>query len=168
MAYEFKKLSEVEKIEELNDSASVLVEDGGEVKRVAKDKVGGGSGGYDMVIAASADIKYANEKSILSVESGTCADVMKAVKAGRNPKILLKYMKHWETDDEIYDDYQTLNAVYVMVEDTGDYGEINVEATFVLSDDTRKLVNFIVKIQDGPGWNNKIKGANFNGGTSWS
>lgn len=32
-------------VEELSESATVLVEDGGEVKRVAKDKVGGGSGG---------------------------------------------------------------------------------------------------------------------------
>lgn len=44
MAVEFKKLSEVEMIESLSDSASVLVEYGGEVKRVPAEKVGGGSG----------------------------------------------------------------------------------------------------------------------------
>lgn len=42
---EFKKLSEVEMLESTSDSTTVLVEDGGEIKRVAKSKVGG-AGGY--------------------------------------------------------------------------------------------------------------------------
>lgn len=40
---EFKKLSEVELIEEVSDGATVLVEDGGEIKRVPKSEVGGAS-----------------------------------------------------------------------------------------------------------------------------
>lgn len=42
---EFKKLSEVEKLETASDDASVLVEEGGEIKRVPKKEVGG-AGGY--------------------------------------------------------------------------------------------------------------------------
>lgn len=42
---EFKKLSEVEMLESTSDNTMVLVEDGGEIKRVAKSKVGG-AGGY--------------------------------------------------------------------------------------------------------------------------
>lgn len=38
---EFKKLSEVEQIETVSDNATVLVEDGGEIKRVPKSEVGG-------------------------------------------------------------------------------------------------------------------------------
>lgn len=41
MDYNFKKLSEVEKIEEVPDAATVYVEVEGETKRVAKNKVGG-------------------------------------------------------------------------------------------------------------------------------
>lgn len=41
MSLKFKKLSEVTVVEGISDSAHVLVEDGGEVKRVAKDVVGG-------------------------------------------------------------------------------------------------------------------------------
>lgn len=44
MAYNFKKLSEVDKVEEITDTTSVYVEVNGETKRVAKDKVGGASG----------------------------------------------------------------------------------------------------------------------------
>lgn len=44
---EFKKLSEVEQIETVSDNATVLVEEGGEIKRVPKTEVGGGgAGGY--------------------------------------------------------------------------------------------------------------------------
>lgn len=42
---EFKKLSEVEMLETTSDNTTVLVEDGGEIKRVDKSKVGG-AGGY--------------------------------------------------------------------------------------------------------------------------
>lgn len=41
MAIEFKKLSEVEQIETASDNATVLVEEGGEIKRVPKKEVGG-------------------------------------------------------------------------------------------------------------------------------
>ena len=42
---EFKKLSEVERIETVSDNATVLVEEDGEIKRVPKKEVGG-AGGY--------------------------------------------------------------------------------------------------------------------------
>ena len=47
MSYEFKKLSEVTALEEMKEGLNVLVEDGGEIVKVAADKVGGsgGSGG---------------------------------------------------------------------------------------------------------------------------
>jgi hypothetical protein len=56
---EFKKLSEVEQIETASDNATVLVEEGGEIKRVPKKEVGGAGiptaiikdSGYDNAIA---------------------------------------------------------------------------------------------------------------------
>ena len=49
---EFKKLSEVEQIETASDSATVLVEEGGEIKRVPKKEVGG-AGGYVVTFTES-------------------------------------------------------------------------------------------------------------------
>ena len=49
---EFKKLSEVEQIETASDNATVLVEEGGEIKRVPKKEVGG-AGGYIATITAN-------------------------------------------------------------------------------------------------------------------
>ena len=56
---EFKKLSEVEQIETASDNATVLIEEGGEIKRVPKKEVGGAGiptviikdSWYDMAIA---------------------------------------------------------------------------------------------------------------------
>lgn len=56
---EFKKLSEVEQIETASDNATVLVEEGGEIKRVPKKEVGGAGiamaiikdSGYDNALA---------------------------------------------------------------------------------------------------------------------
>lgn len=48
---EFKKLSEVEQIETASDNATVLIEEGGDIKRVPKSAVGGaGVGGYIVTI----------------------------------------------------------------------------------------------------------------------
>lgn len=46
---EFKKLSEVEQVDSASDTATVLIEEGGEIKRVAKSEVGG-AGVYVLTI----------------------------------------------------------------------------------------------------------------------
>lgn len=48
MATEFKKLSEVNVLEEVSDTASVLVEQNGEIYRAPKTQVGG-AGGYMLI-----------------------------------------------------------------------------------------------------------------------
>lgn len=55
---EFKKLSEVEQLESASDNATVLIEEGGEIKRVPKKEVGG-AGGY--VIKLGSDSVTANQ-----------------------------------------------------------------------------------------------------------
>lgn len=52
---EFKKLSEVDKIESASDDASVLIEDGGEIKRVPKSEVGGRGGNVAVITTSSYD-----------------------------------------------------------------------------------------------------------------
>lgn len=59
---EFKKLSEVEQIESVSDNATVLVEDGGEIKRVSKSAVGG-AGGYVIKLSES----YINYDSLYTI-----------------------------------------------------------------------------------------------------
>lgn len=54
MAYEFKKLSEVEALNEVPDGANALVEVGGEIKRVPGNGLGG-AGGIATAIIKSSD-----------------------------------------------------------------------------------------------------------------
>lgn len=49
---EFKKLSEVDVLATASDNATVLVEEGGEIKRVPKKEVGG-AGGYILTLSES-------------------------------------------------------------------------------------------------------------------
>lgn len=50
MALDFTRLSDVTLVEEATETANVLIEEGGEIKRVPKTEVGGGKSEYDAVI----------------------------------------------------------------------------------------------------------------------
>lgn len=47
---EFKKLSEVELMTTSSDNTTILVEDGGEIKRMPKSEVDGGTSGYVVTL----------------------------------------------------------------------------------------------------------------------
>lgn len=53
MAYDFKKLSDVAVVETPADTANVLIEEDGVIKKVAKDKVGGTGG---LEVASTAEV----------------------------------------------------------------------------------------------------------------
>lgn len=54
MATEFKKLSEVDILEEAAETAYVLIEENGEIYRVPKTAVGGAGGAQGMVVELTA------------------------------------------------------------------------------------------------------------------
>jgi hypothetical protein len=58
MALEFKKLSEVTVAEEVSDAANLLVEDNGEIKRISKKGIGGGSAGGIVVFTYLGDEEW--------------------------------------------------------------------------------------------------------------
>lgn len=73
---EFKKLSEVEQIETVSDNATVLVEDGGEIKRVPKSEVGG-------AVAAVIDLVGADENGpIFSCNTVTFEAMKESIVSG--------------------------------------------------------------------------------------
>lgn len=78
---EFKKLSEVEQIETASDNATVLVEEGGEIKRVAKSEVGGKAGG--MVVVVEADkASYIGQGNIVYGYSDNYDAIYECILAG--------------------------------------------------------------------------------------
>ena len=60
MAYEYQKLSDVTLAETATDTANVLVEEGGEIKRVPKREVGGAGG---LVVKLTAENCTSNDGS---------------------------------------------------------------------------------------------------------
>ena len=64
---EFKKLSEVELIESTSANTTVLVEEGGEIKRVAKSEVGG-AGGYIVTVTMN-DLESSSSDAIIVSEN---------------------------------------------------------------------------------------------------
>lgn len=64
---DFKKLSEVDLVEEVSNTANVLIEEGGQIKRASKTKVGGA--GLDSVIKTAIITSSAYDSHVSNVAS---------------------------------------------------------------------------------------------------
>lgn len=100
MAYEFKKLSDVDIVETPSETANVLIEEDGVIKKAPKTAVGGGGGSsneYDMIIQAELSspdailhlIKDSDYKVILAPDYNT---IVNKIEQGIKPKISLSYL----------------------------------------------------------------------------
>lgn len=90
---EFKKLSAVEAVEVVSDTASVLIEENGVVKRAPKSEVGGGGGGEkpDMVITVNAYSMESLTNGNCSITEGSVDSVFAAFHEGRYPIIKVRF-----------------------------------------------------------------------------
>lgn len=79
MAYNFKSIADVEVVAEPTESANVLIEENGIIKKAPKTVVGGG-GGCDAVILLTRDPD--NEWDTLTLESGSHAEIYEKLMAG--------------------------------------------------------------------------------------
>lgn len=95
MAYEFKKLSDVEVIAEPTESANVLIEEDGVIKKAPKTAVGGAGGSEtpDMVIGLTntSSISTSMSSSDFTIISGTFDNVKNKVLAGEMPNIVVRH-----------------------------------------------------------------------------
>lgn len=83
---EFKRLAEVETVEAVNDGDTVLIEQGGEIKRAAKMHVSG-AGGYIMKPTAEECTYDPSTKQLIITTD--CTDLAKAVEAGAHVSIVI-------------------------------------------------------------------------------
>ena len=114
---EFKRLSDVEVIAEPSESANVLIEEDGVIKKAPKTAVGGGSTEWDAVIDIAND--WLNESNYVFT-SGSYADLKAKILAGEKPNILIKYFYNYGDDY-----YLITNPLWVEVADA-DTGAIGL------------------------------------------
>lgn len=97
MAYEFKKLSEAEVVETPADTANVLIEEDGVIKKTPKTAVGGA--GVEAGVEADMVI-YVRQSSAGSIEvtsdnytigEGSVDAVFDAIREGRPPVVKVRY-----------------------------------------------------------------------------
>lgn len=89
---DFKKLAEVETIEEVTEEDTVLVVQGGEVKQAPKTQVGGNGEKTDLVVKFNSNA-YASafENTSVEIESGSIDAVMAALAEDRPPVVKVRH-----------------------------------------------------------------------------
>ena len=91
MAYNFKSIVDVEVVAEPSESANVLIEENGMIKKAPKTAVGGagGAGGYDAVIEGIDS--GSGYFSSLELVSGNYQSLKDKITSYKCPNILVKY-----------------------------------------------------------------------------
>ncbi len=95
MAYEFKKLSDVEVVEAPTDNANVLIEEDGVIKKAPKTAVGG-NGEWDAIIDCGEGMPNGyTDESLFVFEKGDYNAIKAKWDEGEMPKIMLKYFDEY-------------------------------------------------------------------------
>lgn len=115
---DFKKLGEVETVEEILDTDTVLVARDGQIYRADKSKVGGGAGGY-LLEPADAEITKASDSSGAFFITSQINDMLKAIEAGATVTIKM--------DGKHIDDSMAGATVYICLLLTAGGGTIGTE-----------------------------------------
>ena len=89
MAYNFKSIADVEVVAEPTESANVLIEEDGIIKKAPKTAVGGAGGKYDAVIEIiEGSSGYFNSVDVVLGDFATLKDILDN---GEFPNVLIRY-----------------------------------------------------------------------------
>lgn len=123
MAYEFKKLSDVAAVETPADTANVLIEEGGVIKKVAKDEVGGVK--VDTAkVGQTIVVKSVDENG--KPTEWECADKGGQVDWNQNDPTALDYVKNkpfYEAENKTYMQEQVIITL-----DSNGYGTYELDS----------------------------------------
>ena len=101
MAYNFKSIADVEVVAEPTESANVLIEENGIVKKAPKTAVGGAGGSEtpDMVITISGSLHTGSTSSQMAVVHGGVSAINAKLQANECPIVKIRHI------DGAYGDY---------------------------------------------------------------
>lgn len=92
---EFKRLSDVEVVAEPTESANVLIEENGVIKKAPKTAVGGGNTEWDAVIDCVDAFETLDNYTF---ESGSYDTIKAKWDEGELPRVMLKYVQNYGDD----------------------------------------------------------------------
>lgn len=98
MAYEFQRLDAVTEVTEVSDSATVLIEEDGEIKRAPKGLVGGG---FDTVLTIHPD---GDDGQTVEFEGKSVEEIIEMIENGKAPTIAILGKEDGGPDWIIYAD----------------------------------------------------------------
>ncbi len=122
MAYEFKKLSDVEVVETPTDSANVLIEENGVIKKVDK-KLVGPQEEYDAILYWEW-IDSSPDYGSLTLEFGTYDAILSKLQNWEMPKILIKH--HSEYGNRSLGCFVPYDITYEATDDLVPEGQITI------------------------------------------
>lgn len=96
MAYNFKSIADVEAVAEPTESANVLIEENGVIKKAPKTAVSGAGGEADLVIVISESSNKRIIESALSIVEGSIESVCNAIREGRTPNVKVRFCKNMD------------------------------------------------------------------------
>lgn len=109
---EFKRLSDVEVVAEPTESANVLIEENGIIKKAPRTTVGGGET-PDMVIIVNSNSYDKLLSENCNITEGSVSNVFAAFHAGRYPTIKIRFYKYNDTDyTAIREEYDAYACTY--------------------------------------------------------
>ena len=118
MAYNFKSIADVEVVAEPAESANVLIEENGVIKKTPKTAVGGAGGGGvepDMVITLTGEVNSDMNESQLSITHGNALAIQTKLSAHERPIVKMRHIQN------VYGDYNHCRNEYDVAVIT--YGE---------------------------------------------
>lgn len=103
MAYEFKKLSAVEAIESLTDSANILVEENGVIKKISKDEIGSIKVASTATVGQTIVVKAVDESG--NPIEWECADLPKSEESdlpkSEEPDLMIVFSGYFDAGADI-------------------------------------------------------------------
>ena len=125
MAYNFKSIADVEVVAEPTESANVLIEENGVIKKAPKTAVGGANEKYDAII--SREYRDSDGDVHVNLISGNYENIRSKIESGEMPNILAKEVEIYDTltcistskaEDVVLYSYEDSEYIYI---DTWDW-----------------------------------------------
>ena len=154
MAYNFKSIADVEVVAEPSESANVLIEENGVIKKAPKTAVGGAGGEADLVIRINNHpiaVTVNNAADNIEIVSGSVEAVYDTFESGLIPKVEVEVIAPPSKDSY----YRAAYKLYPQIVFYGDFLYINFVAG-VMFGEAPQAVRIVFKSSDNYALSNYV------------